>query len=511
MTDDKKEGKVARIRKILRAVPDFIGREIWLRNDENRDPRRERSFAILRVLIIAWRGINDNKLFGQAAALSYYSLIGLGPLLAIGIMISSFLLQGEEDRDNLVVEKLTQTLVFLAPPVAEWEEEDTDGGGEANQTRSSPADETDSPPSTASGSPAPPAREAREALNPSVVKFIDQIVQSARSGAVGVIGSLALIIIVIQLITSIEKAFNGIWGVRRGRSWAQRIISYWTIASLGAVLSITAVTLLSATTIVSRFDQLIPGIEYEDINVWAGPLLSIFLLTLVLAVFNRFFPHTTVHWKAAFIGGVIGSLLLLANHSLSFLYVHKVIREQSLYGSVGIIPVLMFGLYLFWLIVLFSCQIAYAVQNVGNLTNQAAWSNVSQRTREALGLACLLFIGRRFHHCESPPTTTEIANHLRVPGQLVNNSLTMLSELGWIRALEPDDDDSQAETRFQPGIPLEKKSLLDFHDSFVRGGNNRGEEILEEAEPLLAEYVEGFDAKDRVRRPISDLFEQPGG
>jgi len=506
MSEPKKEGTIARIRKILRAVPDFIGREIWLRSDEGQDPRVRRSFAFLRMLIIAWRGIGENKLFGQAAALSYYSLIGLGPLLAIGIMISSFLLQGEEDRDNLVVEKLTQALVFVAPPVAEWEETSHGGSEKTSAPAESSNEQSDSSSSSATE---PAATQARDALNPSVVKFIDQIVQSARSGAVGVIGSLALIVIVIQLITSIEKAFNGIWGVRRGRSWAQRIISYWTIASLGAVLSITAVTLLSASTFISRFNQLIPGIEYEDINVWAGPLISIFLLTLVLAVFNRFFPHTAVHWKASFVGGVIGAILLLGNHSLSFLYVHKVIREQSLYGSVGIIPVLMFGLYLFWLIVLFSCQIAYAVQNAGNLTNQAAWSNVSQRTREALALACLLFIGRRFHHCESPPTTTEIANHLRVPGQLINNSLTLLSELGWTRALEPDDDDHQAETRFQPGIPLERKTLLDFHNSFVRGGNNRGEEILEEVEPLLEDYLAGFEAKDQVRRPISDLFGEP--
>jgi len=492
MAEKKTDGLIAKARKVLRAIPDFIGREIWLRTEEGQDPRLERSFAFLRMLIIAWRGIGANKLFGQAAALSYYSLIGLGPLLAIGIMISSFLLEGEDDRDNLVVEKLTQALVFVAPPVAEWEE----------------AEQTGKPAGTTAATTGESTAQARDALNPSVVQFIDQIVQSARSGTVGVIGSLALIVIVIQLITSIEKAFNGIWGVQRGRSWAQRIVAYWTIASLGAVLSITAVTLLSASTIIARFDQLIPGVEYEDINIWAGPLLSILLLTLVLAVFNRFFPHTTVHWKASFIGGSIGALLLLANHSLSFLYVHKVIREQSLYGSVGIIPVLMFGLYLFWLIVLFSCQIAYAVQNAGNLTNQAAWNNVSQRTRESLALACLLFIGRRFHHCENPPTTTEIANHLRVPGQLVNTSLSMLSDLGWTRALEPDGKDRQGETRFQPGLPLEKRTLLDFHEAFSRGGNNRGEDILEEVEPILSEYLGGFDPKKQIRCPITDLFEK---
>lgn len=499
MAEKEEASRIGKLRDWLRRLPDFIGREIWTGAADGRDPRRARSLAFLRMLIIAWRGIGDNRLFGQAAALSYYSLIGLGPLLAIGIMISSFLLQGE-DQDNILVEKLTQALVFVAPPVSEWK-----GAGEGGPG-TGPGESPTNGARTAEKDSADSASETRDALNPAVVRFIDQIVQSARSGAVGVIGSLALIIIVIQLITSIEKAFNGIWGVRRGRTWAQRIISYWAIASLGAVLSITAVTLLSASTFINRFNQLIPGLEYEDINIWAGPVISIFLLTLVLAVFNRFFPHTSVHWKASFIGGFVGAILLLGNHSLSFLYVHKVIREQSLYGSVGIIPVLMFGLYLFWLIVLFSCQIAYAVQNAGNLTNRAAWSNVSPRTREALALACLLFVGRRFQACGNPPTTTEIADSLRVPGQLVNNSLTVLSELGWIRALEPDGDDRQAETRFQPAIPLERKTLLDFHESFAGGGNNQGEEILEEVEPLLPAYLKGFEADQNLRSPIARML-----
>ncbi|MGE9291740.1 MAG: YihY/virulence factor BrkB family protein, partial [Puniceicoccales bacterium] len=418
--DEQKDGIVQRIQKIVTTVTALLEREIWSRGALEETGRRARSFALLRILIIVWRGINGNKLFSQAAALSYYSLIGLGPLLAIGIMISSFLLQGE-DRDNVLVEKLSQALVFVAPPVSEWDKESFSPDDSLPVESTTPVTESDSSGNSANKPTDIKTEEAKEALNPAVIQFIDQIVKSARSGAVGIIGSIALIAIVIQLITSIEKAFNGIWGVRRGRSWAQRIISYWTITSLGAVLSITAVTVLSASTAINRFNQLVPGLEYEDINWWAGPLISFSLMTLVLAVFNRFFPHTSVHWRAAFVGGMLGAFLMVVNHSLSFLYVHKVIREQSLYGSVGIIPVLMFGLYLFWLIVLISCEVSYAVQNADNLTNESAWSDISPKTRESLALCCFLFIARRFNDCESPPSTTEIANHLRAPGQLMNN------------------------------------------------------------------------------------------
>ncbi len=497
------KGFVPKLRRALNTATSLMSREIWSRGALEETGRRARSFALLRILIIVWRGINGNKLFSQAAALSYYSLIGLGPLLAIGIMISSFLIQGE-DRENIIVEKLGQALVFVAPPVSEWEGDASEKADTPDAESATSPQETD--PSDDSGTIAP--SETKEALNPAVVQFVDQIVKSAQSGAVGVIGSIALIVIVIQLITSIEKAFNGIWGVRRGRSWAQRIISYWTITSLGAVLSITAVTVLSASTIVNRFNQLVPGLEYEDINWWAGPLISFSLLTLVLAVFNRFFPHTSVHWKAAFIGGVVGAFLMIVNHSLSFLYVHKVIREQSLYGSVGIIPVLMFGLYLFWLIVLISCEVAYSVQNANNLTNESAWSDISPKTRESLALACFLFIARRFTLCQSPPTTTEIANHLRAPGQLMNNCLTRLASRGWIREIKPDEDDRQEETRFQPGFPLEKRSMKDFHNDFISDGNNNGAEILTEVEPILSDFHKGLRVEEKLEKPFSQLLQE---
>jgi len=501
--DSKRKTFAKRIRDGFVSLTSLLEREIWSRGALEYSGRKARSFAFLRILTIVWRGVNKNKLFSQAAALSYYSLIGLGPLLAIGIMISGFLLKGE-NNENLIVEKLGQALVFVAPPVSEWNS-DNDAQGASGSASDLSGGTTEGDQTTES---TVESEKAEKAINPAITEFVDQIVKSAQSGTVGVVGSIALIVIVIQLITSIEKAFNGIWGVRRGRSWSQRIITYWTITSLGAVLSITAATVLSASTFINRFNRLIPGLEYEDINIWAGPLISFVILSLVLAVFNRFFPHTAVHWKAAFIGGAVGAFLMILNHSLSFLYVHKVIRDQSLYGSVGIIPVLMFGLYLFWLIVLMSCEVAYAVQNANNLTRESAWRNVSSKTRESLAISSFLFIARRFIRCEPPPTTTEIADHLRTPGQLMNNSLSRLSSLGWIRELKPDDKDRQEEIRFQPAFPLDSKSMEDFHNDFFSDGNNEGSEILTETEPILADFQNEITFSERLRKPISELLRE---
>lgn len=503
---------VDRTRKIIAGLPSLLQREIWSQKTISEETPQGKGFALLRILIIIWQGIGANKLFSQAAALSYYSLIGLGPLLAIGIMVSSFVLQRDEDS-NLAVETLTRIIVFVAPPVAQWDEiEDKEAKSSKSDTKkqdSSSSETAATDTTTATNETAQHLGDQDVELNPQILQFINHIVDSARSGAVGVIGSLMLVFIVIQMITSIEKSFNGIWGVRRGRSWSQRIISYWAIISLGAVLIFTAITVLSASTIVHRFNEWIPWVQYEDIHYWAGPILSVSVLTLVLAIFNRYFPHTSVQWWPALVGGGVGAILLMGNHAISFLYVHKVIREQSLYGSVGIIPVLMFGLYLFWLIVLMAGQVTYAIQNANNLTNQNAWSNISTKTRESLSLACFLLIARRFLLCEPAPSSTELANHLRVPGQLINSCLTQMGGEGWVRAVEPSESETGDEVRYQPGKPLDKISLLDFRKQFYEYGNNSGSGMLDEIEPLLPKYRKGFSCSEDLRKPIAEILSNP--
>ncbi|MDV7401933.1 YhjD/YihY/BrkB family envelope integrity protein, partial [Arthrospira platensis SPKY1] len=83
-----------------------------------------------------------------------------------------------------------------------------------------------------------------------------------------------------------------------------------------------------------------------------SPLISLFALTALLTFAYQFFPNTQVNFFPALIGALLTCILLFINNYLSILYVHRVITLQSLYGSVAIIPVLMFGLYFFWVFIL---------------------------------------------------------------------------------------------------------------------------------------------------------------
>ena len=77
---------------------------------------RGRCYAVLRVVSITWSGLGDIHVTTRAAALSYSSLLGLGPLIAIVVLVSGMVLnQGDP---HLAVNTLNRLIKFIAPQVA---------------------------------------------------------------------------------------------------------------------------------------------------------------------------------------------------------------------------------------------------------------------------------------------------------------------------------------------------------------------------------------------------------
>ena len=472
----------ARFRSALARLPEFLNRTIWRSDFLNDRSARGRLYAFLRVLSIVINGCSNNRLLNRSAALSYYSLIGLGPLVAILVMVSGFFLQrGDSD---LVANSLNRVLLFIAPPVAELNRiADTGPVGEIGR---------DPAPDLHDGAQEKSAvAPTSAALNTDLINLINNIIASTRSGTVGLVGAFLLFVIGIQLITSIEKTFNGIWGVRRGRSWFQRIVFYWTFITLGAVLGFTGVTVLSAATFIRLFDQLPFGGDFIRTFSWAGPLFSGLIITSLLCAFYRFIPNTMVRWRAALVGAFFVTLLLILNNYISFIYVHRVITQKSLYGSLGIIPVLMVGLYIFWFFILVGGQVTYSVQNADRLTHQEAWRDISPHTRELMGLATFLMIARRFKNCSPPCTADEISESTRVPGQIINESLSRLADLDLISSTVSNDDNGVETTRYLPARPLSSLSLGKIQERLREAGNSTGADIILQSDPLIERYLKG--------------------
>ncbi|MFO7726536.1 MAG: YhjD/YihY/BrkB family envelope integrity protein, partial [Oceanipulchritudo sp.] len=228
---------VARLRR-------YFEHEIWTPPPAGSSRLRKQGHALIRVMVLSIRGLGENRLLNRAAALSYASLIALGPLIAIIVFLSGSFVQTDAHT------QIKRGLLFIAPSLQEMARLDE---GEASTEKSSAIDDL---------------------INQIVAGAEDLLnrVNTSGSKAFGTIGGLIFIWVVIQLLTSVETTLNQIWGVHKGRRWSQRVVFYWTFISLGALLGLGSTALLSASNLVSMTDWMPFGSDMARLFLALSPL-----------------------------------------------------------------------------------------------------------------------------------------------------------------------------------------------------------------------------------------------
>lgn len=510
--------------------------EIWsCQSLADRSPRG-RLHALLRIVSITITGLNETKCASRAASLSFSTLLGLGPLMAIAVLVAGFVLD-KQDPD-LAVNTLNRLIKFVAPQITQYEQlEATQSfNGAPAPTRSDIVAAANlnlppHPPIGASSNLAPPpgtpttddgsaetettaTDENTVPVNPELVELIDGFIDGSHSSTAGIVGLVTLIVIVLQLFTSVENAFNEIWGVRQGRTWLMRVVYYWTVLTLGAVLFFAVVTSLSAGAYLNIVETSLPfglGSTVVDFLTWLLPSLSIGLLVVLLAFFYKFIPNTRVCWISALAGALLVGALVVANNYLAFLYLSKVVQQRSLFGSLGILPILMFGLYIFWFFLLLGGQVSYAIQNVRFRNSQAAWNTLAESMRERLSLSVILRVGRRFRSCQPPFTASELGTELGVPNQILNECLNRLVQMNLLSPVPPKNGDPENDLRYQPARPLNRTTLADFKRIDDEHGGDPAGPNLTDMDPVVLAYDHHLDAIQRdafFRKTLDELIDE---
>jgi membrane protein len=311
-------------------------------------------------------------------------------------------------------------------------------------------------------------------INTNLDQMVDRLLANAASGQAGVIGLVLILAFAVLMLSRVEDALNGIWGVRFGRSWRDRFANYLLFLVLFFLVGASTLTMLSAASLAGAVGQgttwlsghlsaLPGGAALVAFIGGSGPLLlSIALMTAAFAAFNRMMPNVRVRWSAALLGGLAVALLIVLNHALAALYVGKVTQFQSLYGELSIVLVLMFGLYLTWLFILLGGQLAYAFQHRRALARHKAWESLSHRARRTLAFICVAETLRRYNAGRPGPTAEDIAAAARVPAMVSEDCLLMLRDANLLA--------SESRTGgHKPARPIEKMtvgelwSLVDLH------------------------------------------------
>jgi membrane protein len=172
------------------------------------------------------------------------------------------------------------------------------------------------------------------------------------------IGVLVLLFSAVSLMTSIEEAYNRIWHVPSSRTAVARVLMYWAALSLGPLLLIAALG-------VSSYVFALPLIDAADSEfALKARLLSVLPLLLTWVALTSSYvviPNRIVRVRDALIGGGIAGLLFeLAKYGFA-VYVSTYASFEQVYGTLAMVPIFLFWIYLSWIIVLLGASITASI------------------------------------------------------------------------------------------------------------------------------------------------------
>jgi membrane protein len=475
-------------RRFLRLIKILAGAQTGAELEFDRLER----FAHFWVLV--GKSFVRNRCPTRAAALSYSTLLALIPMLVLAISITSSLLKTQgEDKIYAGIDKFISHIV---PPGSLDTNAPTGSATTTNFVAAAITNSVTDTNAIASVTNAPPAGTPVVSVSAqkATAKWIHEFVQNTQSGTLGMIGMLLFVYVAIRMLASIESTFNDIWGVARGRNWLWRIVLYWTAISLGPIAIVAALGLAGGPHLATT-EGLVEKMPFVGTLIFQ--FLPLLILWLVFALLYLLVPNTKVKFDAAFVGGIVGGSLWYLNNVFGFLYVSRVVTYSKMYGSLGLVPVFMAGLYLSWLILLFGAQVAYAFQNRKSYLQEKLVENVNQRGREFIALRLMTCIGQRFQLGKPPVTIQEISTELGVPTKLAQQVLQTLLAARLIV------ETGGGEPAFAPARPLDS---INAHHVLLAMRAGSGQELLSRDEPVRAEIFGEFARIEEAEKQASSAI-----
>ncbi|MCU0611009.1 MAG: YihY family inner membrane protein [Candidatus Eisenbacteria bacterium] len=401
--------------------------------------------------VLLYRDFEDMRCATRASALSYATVLAIVPLLAVTISLSrNFLRDASQD----LIPKLLDRVLFSAIPLLDY------------VPPSSLGDSTVTPQTAADALPSR-SNAARERIIRDITSFVENINYSA----LGAVGMLVLLFVGVRLIEAVENAVNDVWGVTRGRGRIQRLVYYWTALTLGPLVILLSLG-SSAAWGIEKLAAL-PGLK-----VIPQATSNLVVLWLLFGLLYLVLPHTRVKLYAALAGGIVGGSLWRTNSLLSALYFQRAVAYTNIYGSLGLILVVLVGIYLTWLIFLLGVVVSYRAQHMREYHQEKALRRVNQAALEFLSVHIMLFSVRRFLQGSRPATTEIMARELMVPERVVGEVVRRLAAVGLLVPVSQP----QATTGYQPAQDPHAVRVLD---------------VLEEIRSAGAEWLDPAPSSER--------------
>jgi membrane protein len=429
------------------------------------------------------RQLQKDRAMDMAAALTYYTIFSLVPMAVLGLLVFRMFVGVDDARrwmrtaayDYLGWSSIT---VPAAPPEGPSPTANTTNG-EAPTEAPTPEDGAASAPPPANGGAAAAAAQGQEqaALREGVDQRIDELITRAfemNLGNIGVIGAALFLWAAVSLLVSLEYSFNVVFNCPAGRSWYRRITTYWAFVTLGPPL--VFVSLYSATYAVHwSTENALFGSYTSLLSGTLGRVASIVTSWLVLFLMYVVVPNTGVQIRPALIGSFVAAVLWeFAKWGFRW-YVTTALPYSALYGSLGLIPLFLFWLYLTWLIILFGLEITATLQALRGwrLEEQEALRYKDRLLCDPQWLIPVMATIARGFVKGRPVFGEEISRRMRLPLSAVLSMCDRLKRAGYLHQVDTRRREPMAYVLARPPEQISMQGLLELGRSITT--NNQRE------------------------------------
>ncbi len=285
-------------------------------------------FAVFQIKLWSHciRLLKKNNAGRQAAALSYHTVFGIVPLAIVTLLVFQLFPASGNIGERLKI------FIYDQANLSAFE---------------SPATDTEDTQETIT-------------LTEHLDGIVDKFFTGINTGSITIFSVVIVIWAALALLSTIEKTFNNIWHVARGRNFVQRIINYWAILTLGPLLLGLGVYASAQYAALAQLQK--------TLLTYIAPMVVSYIVAIVAFFFLYFvLPNTKVQAKAAIWGAAVAALVWIVAKSLFGYSITELKLYSTVYGVLALIPMTVLWIYITWLTVLFGLQLTFTTQHLRSL------------------------------------------------------------------------------------------------------------------------------------------------
>lgn len=240
------------------------------------------------------------------------------------------------------------------------------------------------------------------------------------------VGIVVLIVVSMGLFGTFEESLNTIWKVHRSRSFFIRLRTFTMVVIYSPILFFASI----------QFRRQI-AFNFDLSGKFILDMVPFILMTMAFSTLIWLVPNTKVHLKSALAGGLIAAILFEFERWSFATYVQFSMQTQTMYGTLGILPLFLLSLFLAAIFILTGAQIGYVIQNFRPLLRaNRRWDRRVGDYKTYFTFRILLDCFSCFLGKKPPPTVEQLSKKYDLTEQQTSGILKWLIHENFLHQVE---------------------------------------------------------------------------